>query len=118
MLECPLNERISGMAEPKQMDPQYEVLVITGLRAMLGDQKARTDMENVQSSDPETFRRAMAEAEARYSALSEEAKQHPARTLNALVATSAQLRAGMIFAIGPMGFLKAIPRMLRRLLWK
>jgi len=106
------------MAESRQTDPHFEVLVIGGLRAMLGDRKARTSMESVKSSDPETFRRAMAEAEARYAALSEEAKQNPARTLNALVATSAQLRAKILFAGGPRAFLAAIPRALRRLLWR
>ncbi len=106
------------MADSKQTDTHFEVLVITGLRAMLGDQKARTAMESVKSSDPETFRRAMAEAEARYATLSEEAKQNPARTLNQLVSASVGLRLKLVFAGGPWAFLKLILRALRRLLWK
>ena len=106
------------MAEPKQADPQFELHVILGLRAMLGDQKARKTLEKAKDADPEGFQRAMTEAEARYAALSEEAKQNPAQTLNALVATSAQIRARMIFGGGPKGLLASIPGALRRLLWK
>jgi hypothetical protein len=109
---------MSGMAEPKQANPVFELHVVLGLRAMLGDQKVRKTLEKAKVADPEGFKRAMTEAEARYAALSEEAKQNPAQTLNALVATSAQLRARMIFAGGPRGLLMSIPRAVRQLLWK
>jgi len=106
------------MAEPKQVDPQFELNVIIGLRAMLGDQKARASMEILKSGDPEGFRRVMAEAEARYTALSDEAKRNPAQTLNALVATSVQLRTKLLFAGGLRGFIASLPRALRRFLWR
>jgi len=60
------------MAEQKPTDVSYgsddlfELHVITGLRAMLGDGKARQAMEKVKGQSSGAFELAMAEAETRY----------------------------------------------------
>ncbi len=95
-----------------------ELLILTGLRAMLGDQRSKSAMAKVRGGNPEAFRWAMAEAETRYRALSEEERANPERTLNKLVISSMRLKSKLALAGGPRAFLASLPRALKRIVWK
>ncbi len=112
------------MAEQKPTEVSYEstdafeLHVITGLRVMLGDERARPVMDKVKKASVGAFELAMKEAEVRYHALSEEDRANPARVLQQLVASSMQLKMKFIFAGGPVKWLMAIPRAIKRMIWK
>ncbi len=100
-------------------DDLFELHVITGLRAMHGDGKARQAMEKVKGQSSGAFELAMAEAETRYHALSEEDRANPAKVLNQLVASSMRLKTKLAFGGGGLwSLVTSIPRALKRLIWK
>ena len=115
------NPRCARYVEMTMQDPQdtsSELLILTGLRAMLGDQRSKNAMEKVRGGDPATFRWAMAKAESRYRALSEEERANPERTLNKLVISSMRLKSKLALAGGPRAFLASLPRALKRIVWR
>jgi VIT1/CCC1 family predicted Fe2+/Mn2+ transporter len=114
----PRRERIAEMTGKDPGDVQYEMLVTSGLRAMLGDRNAKSLMERLKAANPGYFEQAMVEAETRFRALSEEERANPAKTLNQLVVTSAKLKARMAFGGGPRRALGAFAGGLKRLVWK
>ena len=66
-------------------DNSYELLVLQGLRALLGDVKTQMAMVDLQNSNPAACEQVMAEAQARYDALSPEQKENPKKALEQVV---------------------------------
>jgi hypothetical protein len=76
-------------------------------------------MEKVKGQSSGAFELAMAEAETRYHALSEEDRANPAKVLNQLVASSMRLKTKLAFGGGGLwSLVTSIPRALKRLIWK
>jgi len=76
-------------------DNSYEIMVLQGLRALLGEDKAQRAMVDLQSKSAASCEQVMAEAQARYDALSPEQKEAPSKILSQVVASSVKLRLKM-----------------------
>ena len=91
-------------------DNSYEILVLQGLRALLGEEKAQEAMVALQSNNPAACEQIMAEVQERYDALSPEDKEDPSKILARVVASSAKLKLKMVVKAAPKGILTSIPK--------
>jgi len=89
-------------------DNSYELWVLQGLRALLGDDKAQVAMVDLQSKNAAACEQIMAEVQARYDALSPEQKENPSRILAQVVASSANLKFKMLVKAVPKGIFTLI----------
>ena len=89
-------------------DNSYELWVLQGLRALLGDDKAQVAMVDLQSKNAAACEQIMAEAQARHDALSPEQKEDPSKILSQIVASSANLKFKMLVKAAPKGILTLI----------
>jgi hypothetical protein len=89
----------------------YELVVLQGLRALLGEDKAQRAMVGLQSDNPAACEQVMAEAQARYDALSPEQKEDPSRILSKVIASSANLKFKMVVKAAPKGIFTSIPKL-------
>ena len=92
-------------------DNSYEIWVLQGLRALLGDDKAQVAMVDLQSKNAAACEQIMAEAQARYDALSPEQKEDPSRILSKVIASSANLKFKMVVKTAPKGIVTSIPKL-------
>jgi len=92
-------------------DNPYELWVIQGLRALLGDDRAQRTMVDMQSNSPTACEQIMAEAQVRYDALSPEQREDPSRTLEQIAASVVQLKFKMLVKAAPKGILTSIPKL-------
>ena len=99
-------------------DNSYELWVLQGLRALLGEDKAQVVMVNLQSKNAAACEQIMAEAQARYDALSPEQKEDPSKILSQVVASSVNLKFKTLVKAAPKGIVMAIPRFLKSLIVK
>jgi hypothetical protein len=96
-------------------DNYYELLVLQGLRALLGDENAQRAMVTLQDSSPAASEQVMSEAQARYDALSPEQKEAPQQILKQISASVISLKFWMAIKRGPKGVLMSIPKLLKRI---
>ena len=99
-------------------DNSYELMVLQGLRALLGEDKAQRAMVAMQNSNPAASEQVMVEVQARYDALSPEQKEDPRKTLEQVAASIVQLKFKMVGKAAPKGIVMAIPRFLKSLIVK
>ena len=99
-------------------DNSYELMVLQGLRALLGEDKAQRAMVAMQNSNPAASEQVMVEVQARYDALSPEQKEDPGKILAQVVASSVKLKFKMLVKAAPKGIVMAIPRFLKSLIVK
>lgn len=92
-------------------DNSYELMVLQGLRALLGEEKAQRAMVALQNSNPATSEKVMVEAQARYDAFSPEQKEAPSKILTQVVASSANLKFKMLVKAVPKGIVTLIPKL-------
>ena len=92
-------------------DNSYELMVLQGLRALLGEDKAQVAMVDLQSKNATACEQIMAEAQARYDAFSPEQKEDRKRTLEQVVASSAILKFKMLVKAAPKGIVTSIPKL-------
>lgn len=92
-------------------DNSYELWVLQGLRAFLGEDKAQIAMVDLQSKNAAACEQIMAEVQARYDALSPEQKENPSRILAQVVASSANLKFKMLVKAVPKGIVTLIPKL-------
>ena len=92
-------------------DNSYELMVLQGLRALLGEEKAQRTMVALQNSNPTASEQVMVEVQARYDALSPEQKEDPGKILAQLVASSANLKFKMLVKRVPKGIFTSIPKL-------
>ena len=92
-------------------DTSYELMVLQGLRALLGEDKAQVAMVDLQSKNATACEQIMAEAQARYDAFSPEQKEDRKRTLEQVVASSAILKFKMLVKAAPKGIVTSIPKL-------
>ena len=88
-------------------DNSYELMVLQGLRALLGVEKAQRAMIALQNSNPAASEQIMAEVQARYDALSPEEREDPRKTLEQVAASIVQLKFKML----PKGIFTSIPKL-------
>lgn len=91
-------------------DNSYEYMVLRGLRALLGDEKAQRSMVALQSGSPAASEQVMSEAQARYDALSPEQKEAPQKVLEQIAASSTMLRFKIMGRQAPKRIIKTIPK--------
>ena len=96
-------------------DHAYELLILQGLRALLGNEKAQRGMVALQESNPAASEQVMAEAQARYDDLSPEQKENPQKVLEWVSASIIDLKFKMVIKQGPKGILMSIPKLLKRI---
>ncbi len=89
-------------------DSSYELWVLKGLGALLGEEKEQEAMVALQSNNTAACEQIMAEAQARYDALSPEQKENPGKILSQVVASSANLEFKMVVKAVPKGILTLI----------
>jgi uncharacterized protein (DUF1800 family) len=99
-------------------DNSYELWVLQGLRALLGDEKAQRAMVALQSGNPAASEQIMAEAQQRYDTLSPEQKEAPQKVLVQISVSVVNLKFKMAFKRGPKGILMAIPKLLKSIFLK
>ena len=92
-------------------DNSYELWVLQGLRALLGDDKAQIALVDLQSKNAAACEQIMAEAQARYDTLSPEQKEDPRKILTQVVASSGNLKSKMLVKAAPKGILTSIPKL-------
>ncbi len=92
-------------------DNSYELMVLQGLRALLGEEKAQRAMVALQNSNTAASEQVMVEVQARYDAFSPEQKEDRKRTLEQVVASSANLKFKMLVKAAPKGILTSIPKL-------
>lgn len=92
-------------------DNSYELMVLQGLRALLGEEKAQRAMVALQNSNPATSEKVMVEAQARYDALSPEQKEDPGKILQMVVASSVNLKFKIVVKAAPKGIVTSIPKL-------
>ena len=92
-------------------DNSYELWVLQGLRALLGEDRAQIAMVDLQSNNAASCEQIMAEAQARYDALSPEQKEDPSKILSQVVASSANLKFKMLVKAAPKGIFTSIPKL-------
>jgi hypothetical protein len=78
-----------------------ELHIRVGFRALLGDSKAQKQMMNLQGNYASYAREVMAEAQARYDALSTEEKGNPQKKLAELTVSTVKLRLIILLKIFP-----------------
>ncbi len=97
-------------------DNSYEILVLEGLRALLGDRERQRGMADLRSSNARAYAQVKAEAQARYDALTPEQKEDPGRTLEQVKMSVVKLKFGKVMRKPPKIKLTSIPRVLKNFL--
>jgi len=90
-----------------------ELNILLGFRALLGDNKAQRQMIKLQETYASYAREIMAEAQARYDALSTEKKEDPKQILAELTVSTVTLRLTILLKLFPRiiwGLLKQLPQ--------
>ena len=88
----------------------YELWVLQGLRALLGEDKAQVAMVDLQSKNAAACEQIMAEAQERYDAFTPEQKEDPSKILAKVVASSVKLKLKMVVKAAPKSILTLIPK--------
>jgi len=101
---------VKESADSSINDNSYELWVLQGLRALLGEEKAQEAMVALQSNNPAACEQIMAEVQKRYDAFSPEDKEDPSKILAKVVASSVKLKLKMVVKAAPKGILKSIPK--------
>lgn len=78
-------------------DNRYKLLVLQGLRALLGDNETQKEMVDFQSNNPAACEQVMVEAQARYDALTPEQKEDPKKILEQVAAHVVKLNVELKF---------------------
>ena len=99
-------------------DNSYELWVLQGLRALLGDDKAQVAMVDLQSKSAAACEQIMVEAQARYDAFTAEQKEDIRLTLKQIAVSSVGLKFKMVVKAGPKGIFTSIPKVLKRIFIK
>ena len=94
-------------------DNSYELMVLQGLRALLGDEKGQRAMVDLQSSSPAACEQVMAEAQARYDALSPEQREDPSRILAEVSASILKLKFKKVGKNIPKITIMVVPKLLK-----
>ena len=89
-------------------DNSYELWVLQGLRALLGDDKAQVAMVELQGKSPASCEQIMAEAQERYDAFMAEHKEDPGKLLSKVIASSVNLKLKITVKAVPKGILTLI----------
>jgi hypothetical protein len=99
-------------------DNSYELWVLQGLRALLGEEKAQRAMVALQSGNPTASEQVMSEAQARYDALTPEQKEDIRLTLKQITVSTIGLKCKIAIKRGPKGILMLIPKLLKSFFMK
>lgn len=97
-------------------DNSYELLVLEGLRALLGDRETQRGMVDLRNSNAAAYVQVKAEAQARYDALSPEQKEDPRRTLEQVKMSVVKLKFQIVREKSPKLKFTSIPRVLKNFL--
>ena len=102
-------------------DDSYELLVLQGLRALLGDERAQKAMVDQQNDSAAACEQVMAEAQARYDALTPEQREDPKKILEQVAASVVKLNVEFKFKtlgksikkITILSIIRSIPKVLK-----
>ena len=105
---------------------RYELLVLQGLQALLGDDEAQREMIGLQSTNPAACEQVMAEAQARYDTLTPEQREDPKKILEQVAANVVKLNVEFKFKtlgksikkITILSIIRSIPKVLKSLFIK
>ena len=97
-------------------DNSYEILVLEGLRALLGDQERQRGMADLRSNNARAYAQVKAEAQARYDALTSEQKEDPGRTLEQVKMSVVKLKFQLVREKSTKLKFTSIPRVLKNFL--
>ena len=89
-------------------DNSYELWVLQGLRALLGEDKAQRAMVDLQSKNAAACEQIMVEVQARYDALTAEQKEDPSRILSKVIASTVNLKLKITVKAVPKGIFRLI----------
>ena len=97
----------------KAQNDIYELQVVSGIRAMLGDDKQREKMETLKNENLAMFEQVMSEAENRYNTMVNDNNRDPNEISNELVVRSLLLKLKILFREGPSIFIKLSKSLLK-----
>jgi len=101
-------------------DNSYELWVLQGLRALLGEDKAKIAMVDLQSKSAAACEQIMVEAQARYDAFTAEQKEDIRLTLKQITVSSVGLKFKMLVKAAPKGIVtlvRNLPKIMFTLIW-